>query len=102
MKFTSRVTVTGIKRSKGTLESGQAYDSTKVYVSTDLDDSKGNGAGSATVEYTWGTSENFDKIAHLFKGGRPIEFDIDFEIVTNGKTQRTQVVDLRPVAPVKG
>jgi hypothetical protein len=102
MKFTSRVTVTGVKRSKGVLESGQAYDSTKVYVSTGLDDSKGNGSGSATVEYTWGTSDNFEKIAHLFKGGRAVEFDVDLEIVTNGKTQRTQVVDLRPVAAVKG
>lgn len=102
MKSTFRVTVTGVKRSKGQLESGQPYDSTKVYVATDLDDSKNNGAGSATVEYTWGTSENFEKVVHLFKAGKPVEFDADLEIVTNGKTQRTQVVDLRPVAIVKG
>lgn len=101
MKFPAKVIVSGVKRSKGVLESGQPYDSTKVYVQTSLDDSKGNGAGSATVEYAWGTSENYDKIAHLFKGGRSVEFDAELEIVTNGKTQRTQVVDLRPVAAVK-
>ena len=43
MKFTSRITVQGIKGSKGTLESGQAYDSTKIYVQTALDDTKGMG-----------------------------------------------------------
>ena len=102
MKFPARVIISGVKRSKGVLESGQAYDSTKVYVSTILDDSKGNGAGSATAEYTWGTSENFERIAHLFKAGKPVEFDAELEIVTNGKTQRTQVVDLRPVAVAKG
>lgn len=101
MKFPAKVIVSGVKRSKGVLESGQAYDSTKVYVQTSLDDSKGNGAGSATVEYNWGTSDNYDKIAHLFKAGRSVEFDAELEIVTNGKTQRTQVVDLRPVAAVK-
>lgn len=101
MKFPARIIITGIKRSKGTLENGNPYDSTKVYVQTTLDDSKGNGAGSATVEYGWGTSDNYDKIAHLFKGGRAVEFDAELEIVTNGKTQRTQVADLRPVAVTK-
>ena len=98
----ARVTVTGIKRSKGVLDSGQSYDSTKVYIQTSLDDSKGNGAGSATVEYTWGTSENYEKVSQLFKSGKPVDFDADLEIVTNGKTQRTQVVDLHPVAVAKG
>lgn len=102
MRFPARVIISGVKRSKGVLETGQAYDSTKVYVQTSLDDSKGNGAGSATVEYAWGQSDNYEKIAHLFKGGKPVEFDAELEIVTNGKTQRTQVVDLRPVAAVKG
>ena len=102
MKFPARIIITGVKRSKGTLENGNPYDSTKVYVQTTLDDSKGNGAGSATAEYNWGTSDNYAKIEHLFKAGRPVEFDAELEIVTNGKTQRTQVTDLRPVAVVKG
>lgn len=103
MKFSNRVIVTGALPSKGVLESGASYDSTKVFVETDLDDSKG--VGTATVEYKWGTSENYEKIAHILKAarvsGKPAVFDADLEIVTNGKTQRTQVVDLRPVAAVK-
>lgn len=103
MKFTNRVTITGALPSKGILESGVPYDSTKVFVETDLDDSKG--IGTATVEYKWGTSENYQKIAHVLKAarasGKPALFDADLEIVTNGKTQRTQVLELRPVAAVK-
>lgn len=93
MKFASRVTITGIKSSKGTLENGNAYDSTKVYVQTDLDDSKGTGKGSATVEYTWGTSDNYATVKHL---PFPIVADVEMEIVTNGRTQRTQLVSLKP------
>jgi len=104
MKFLNqRVTVTGSFPSKGVLESGAPYDSTKVFVLTDLDDSKG--VGTATVEYKWGTSENYQKIASFIKAacdaGKPALFDADLEVTTNGKTQRTQVVDLRPVASVK-
>jgi hypothetical protein len=98
MKFTSRITVQGMKGSKGTLESGQAYDSTKIYVITDLDDSKGMGKGSATVEYNFGTSEEYQKYKHL---PFPIDCDAELEIVTNGKTQKTQIVSLKPVEITK-
>ena len=98
MKFTSRVTVSGIKGSKGKLESGQEYDSTKIYVQTDLDDSKGMGKGFATVEYGFGTSEEYHKYKHL---SFPIVCDADLEIVTNGKTQKTQIVSLRPLEITK-
>ena len=94
MRFTSRVTVQGIKGSKGTLESGQAYDSTKIYVQTALDDSKGMGKGFATAEYNFGTSDEYHKYKHL---PFPIDCDAELEIVTNGKTQRTQIVSLKPV-----
>lgn len=98
MNFNARVTITGIKSSKGTLENGNAYDSTKVYVQTDLDDSKGTGKGSATVEYGWGTSDNYQTIKHL---PFPIVADVEMEIVTNGRTQRTQLVSVKPVAQAK-
>lgn len=98
MKFTSRITVQGIKGSKGQLENGTPYDSTKIYVLTGLDDSKGMGKGSATVEYTFGTSEEYQKYKHL---PFPIECDAELELVTNGKTQKTQIVSLRPVEITK-
>ena len=98
MNFTSRITVQGIKGSKGTLESGQAYDSTKIYVQTALDDTKGMGKGFATAEYNFGTSDEYHKYKHL---PFPIECDAELEIVTNGKTQKTQIVSLKPVEVTK-
>ena len=98
MKFSSRVVVQGIKSSKGTLDNGQAFDSTKIYVQTALDDSKGMGKGFATAEYNFGTSDEYLKFKHL---PFPIEADVDLEIVTNGKTQKTQVVAMRPIEVVK-
>jgi hypothetical protein len=97
MKFTSRVTVMGMKASKGQLENGMAYDSTKIYVQTDLDDSKGMGKGFASVEYNFGTSEEYGKYKHL---PFPIECDAELEIVTNGKTQKTQIISLKPLQTI--
>ena len=96
MKFKSMVTVLGMKASKGDFE-GTAYDSTKVYVLTDLDASKGTAIGSSAAEYQLGKSEEFDKYKHL---PFPIHGEADLEIVTNGKTQKTVMHGLRPVAPV--
>lgn len=98
MKFNSRVTVQGIKGSKGSLENGQPYDSTKVYVQTALDDSKGLGKGFATAEYNFGTSDEYHKYKHL---PFPIDCDAEMEIVTNGKTQKTQIVSLKPLEITK-
>lgn len=98
MKFNSRITVQGIKGSKGTLESGQAYDSTKIYVQTSLDDSKGMGKGFATAEYNFGNSDEYQKYKHL---PFPIDCDAEMEIVTNGKTQKTIIVSLKPIEMTK-
>jgi len=98
MKFTNRVTVTGMKPSKGMMENGQAYDSTKVYVMTELDASKDKGAGSATVEYPFNLSDEFPKFKHLFIDGRSIQADVDFEQVTNGKTSKMIIHGIKPVS----
>lgn len=104
MKLQTKLTVTGMKRSKGTLENGNPYDSTKVYAMTDLDDRKGNGIGGATVEYSFGTSDEFDKFKHL-ASSFPLECDAEIEIVTNGRVQTTILTALRPMtraqAPAK-
>lgn len=98
MKFTSQIKVLGMKASKGTLENGNTYDSTKVYVETGLDDSKGNAKGFSAVEYSLGSSDEYNKYKHL-----PFPFlaEATLEIVTTGKVQKTQLADLKPMEIAK-
>lgn len=95
MKFTQKINVVGMKSSKGTLENGTGYDSTKVYALVDLDASKGTAKGMASSEFTLGSSEEFQAFKHL---PFPFEAEADMEIVTNGKTQKTVMHALRPLA----
>lgn len=94
MKFTTQIEVVGMKGSKGTLENGQAYDSTKVYALIDLDDSKGMAKGKAVAEYTYGTSDEYEKFKH---NPFPLICEAVVEIVSSGRTQKTQIVQLRPI-----
>ncbi len=98
MKFTTQIEVVGMKASKGTLENGQAFDSTKVFALIDLDDSKGMAKGKAMAEYTYGLSDEFSKFKHL---ELPFICDATVEIVTSGRAQKTQIVELRPVQAKK-
>ena len=52
------------------------------------------GKGFATEENNFGTSDEYHKFKHL---PFPIDCDAELEIVTNGKTQKTQIVSLKPV-----
>lgn len=97
MKFTSDVKVVGMKGSKGEFE-GTRYDSTKVYVETSLDESKGTAKGVSTVEYSFGTAEEFEKFKHL---PFPFMAAADMEIVTTGKAQKTVMLGLKPKSQVK-
>ncbi|SFJ49253.1 hypothetical protein [Paraburkholderia megapolitana] len=83
-----------MKASKGSMDNGTTFDSTKVYTETALDESKGNAKGFAVGEFTLGTSVEFEKYKHL-----PFPFDAmaELEIVTNGKTQKTLMHALKPV-----
>jgi hypothetical protein len=96
MKFSSTIKVTGMKFSKGTMDNGQAFDSTKVFVETDLDASKDAAFGTATAEYGLGKAEEYQKYKHL-AGSGPFMAVAEMEIVTNGKTQKTVIHSLRPV-----
>lgn len=98
MRFTTQIKVLGMKASKGTMENGTAFDSTKVYVETELDESRGNAKGFAGVEYNFGLAEEFNKYKHLTF---PFVADATVEIVTTGKAQKTQLVDLRPIETAK-
>ena len=98
MKFTQVLTVVGMKGNKGTLDNGINYDSTKLIVLTDLDDSKGNQAGQETTSYTFGTSDEFQKLKHL-----PMPFDIEAQIQltnsmgTTGPVTRAKILSIKPV-----
>lgn len=98
MKFKSMVTVLGMKSSKGTLDDGQAYDSTKAYLLTDMDTSKGNALGKSAAEFKIGDSTEFLKYKHL-----PFPFDAtaDMEIVSSGTRTQTVVHALVPVSDKK-
>jgi hypothetical protein len=98
MKMFTQVKVLGMKSSKGTLDNGQSFDSTKVYVETSLDDSKGNAKGFAVAEYTLGLADEFGKYKHL---SFPFLADAAIEVVTNGKVQKFQLSDLKPTELVK-
>ncbi len=65
MKFQTELKVLGMKSSKGKMDNGMEFDSTKVYVETPLDDSKGNAKGCSVAEYNLGLSDEFNKYKHL-------------------------------------
>jgi len=94
MKFKSQVTVLGLKASKGQMENGQAYDSTKAYILMDMDSSKGRMKGQSCEPFNIGDSTVFDKFDTV---ACPFLADAEFEIVTTGTSQKTQVVSLVPV-----
>lgn len=101
MRFNQTIQVVGMKSSKGTLENGTAYDSTKVYALVDLDASKGTAKGMSSAEFNLGTAVEFEKYKHL---PFPFVADADMELVTNGKTTKTVMHMLTPkaVAGAKG
>ncbi|SOY66564.1 conserved hypothetical protein [Cupriavidus taiwanensis] len=99
MRFNTKVQVLGMKSSKGAMDNGQTYDSTKAYIVTPLDTSKGTAKGMAAGEYNIGTSDEFAKYEKL---PFPFTADADMEIVSNGKTSKTIVHSLVPAAAQKG
>jgi hypothetical protein len=100
MKFSSTIKVTGMKYSKGMMDNGQSFDSTKVFVETELDASKDTAMGTACAEYNLGKAEEYQKYKHL-AGLFPFMAVADMEIVTNGKTQKTIIHALKPVDTAK-
>lgn len=93
MKFTTEVTITGAKQYNNSID-GVKHDFTKLFVMTELSDQ--SGVGQATVEYKWGTSDNYKKIQDK---DFPFLAKASMEIVTTGTRQSTIVHDITPVAP---
>ncbi|KWH40081.1 MULTISPECIES: hypothetical protein [Burkholderia] len=99
MRFTTEVQVLGMKSSKGTMDNGQSFDSTKAYIVTPLDTSKGTAKGMSAGEYQIGTSAEFVKYEKL---PFPFTAKAEMEILTNGKTSKTVVHSLVPNSAQKG
>lgn len=87
----------GAKLSKGVLENGTAYDSTKIYVQTQMQQTP-DAVGFAVSEFNWGTSDNFAKIKDL---SFPVEVSLSIDFVTNGKTSKMIVTDVQPIKTTK-
>jgi hypothetical protein len=97
MRINQQMTITGMKASKGDFE-GTVYDSTKVYAMTDMDESKGNAKGFATIEYGFAKADEFEKYKHLTF---PFKADCEMEFVTNGKSQKMVLLSVKPVVAAK-
>ena len=84
--------IMGVKRFSGQIE-GKNFDYCRVIVATPLDSTQGNALGSATAEYDFGASTNFEQFkAHQF----PIDANLSVEVVTNGKTQKLKITAFQP------
>lgn len=94
--YISRIKVTGMKFSKGSMDNGTAFDSTTVYAETKFDTSRGNAWGSATTEYKLGKSDEFAKYPQQAFIG-----EVEMENVTNGKNRSTIILQMIPVDAVK-
>lgn len=91
MQFTSDVVVRGSKPSKGDYN-GTVYNSTKVYLDTQMQSGE-RSSGQVTSEYTWGTSENYDRIEKI---PHPFKAKAVMQIVSNGRDSKTILIDLIP------
>ena len=84
--------IMGVKRFSGQIE-GKNFDYCRVIVATPLDSTQGNALGSATTEYDFGASTNFEQFkAHQF----PIDANLSVEVVTNSKTQKLKITAFQP------
>ncbi|OTG57088.1 hypothetical protein B9T29_15550 [Acinetobacter sp. ANC 3903] len=91
MLMQSDVVVTAFKASKGEMN-GKPYDSTKVYIETDMQSGE-RSKGIVSTQYTWGLSSNYDLIE---KFEPPFKARAIFNVVNNGVDSKTLLVDLVP------
>lgn len=93
MQFQTQGKVTGMKMFNDTME-GKEYNFTKLFIESNLDESKGVAKGFTSVEYEFGKSDEFEKMKHLTF---PFLADLTIELVTTGKAQKQRVIAMKPV-----
>ncbi len=103
MQMQSITNVRAMYPSKGVLENGNQYDSTKVHIDTPLKGAK-EGFGVPSPQYNWGTSQNYHdfvkKYPQLLKDNKEFEATITWELQTTGKSGSFIVVDIVPTKKV--
>lgn len=104
MQMKSITYVRSMYPSKGELDNGREYDSTKVHIDTPLTSSK-EGFGIPSPQYNWGTSQNYRdfvaKYPQILKDNKEFEAEITWENQTSGKSAVLVVVDIVPVQKPK-
>lgn len=104
MRMSNKAVLHGIKCSKGEVE-GRGFDSTTFFLAVDMGESSfGESMGVVTRPFKFGTSEEFQKWAHLKKafppGGLLCECDFDVVAGTENGVKLT-LLAIRPVAAQK-
>lgn len=99
MRLNMEATVLGMKRAKGTMDNGNAYSSTRIYVEDSLGEGKEDVRGSSVSAYKIGPAEEFEKYKAL-----PFPFRakllMDTEADGKGGTRLT-VVGIEVIQPAK-
>ncbi len=96
MQFKTQSIVKAMKPSKGTLENGRPYDSTKVYIETEFS-SDAEGFGSPSIEYNWGLSDNYHDFVQKHRINDSFNAEVTWENQTTGKTSKLVVLDVKPL-----
>lgn len=84
--------VTGMKKFKGEID-GRLIDSTTVFVETKMDDRNGNRKGHCTTSFSAGKSEVYDRLNSV---ALPAEFEIEWDVVSNGTRTQQIIVGIQP------
>lgn len=93
MSFVQKTQVVGVKRSKGVLDNGTEFDSTKAFIILPMDTRKGDALGASAEGFNIGTSVEFER----WKGVKfPCITDGTFEVVTTGSAVKLILVELLP------
>lgn len=93
MKSVERVT--GMKKFKGDID-GRSFDTTTVFIETQMDDRNGNRRGLCSTDFSAGKSDVYDRLSSI---PLPAEFEVEWNTVSNGSRTKQIIVDLRPHKP---
>lgn len=97
-----RVKVTGVTAFVGSVD-GDDIDSGKIFIEEALDDSRNTRdqwkRGYASMGYSLGSAAAVRQLEDVQTF--PIVMEAEFRRVTNGKTSRTIIAQVRPVSPAK-
>lgn len=88
-----KVKVTGVKWFSGEID-GKKIDSGTVFVEERLDERRGTAKGYAATAYKLSSSAAAQVLA---KRDMPLQCEVEFERVTNGKESETIIADIRPL-----